>query len=432
MRNLKAPSLFTAIYVPILGIAMVIMTARLFAYAAFLDVADYGLLSMGFLVSTTFGMLAGFGSYIELQRQLPILYRAGKTAAPLGLTLNALAMNIILLALAAIALGVYAAIDRSAGEFNYLFIFLIGAFNGYFQQAFLILSAESKSRLDMVRYAAQNMVRSCIVVAAGTMAASIFRSADAILIAELASTGVIVLAILYRQLAAARIRAGRLLPLMVAGLRRVRISVLFILSLLSLVSSLSISVDRWIGAKVLDVAAFGEYSFALTAMLSALYLQSIINASAFSIFSVKFADAGARACFAIVAKFSFGLLGASLVASAIVHPLLVTVIGRFFSGYADTSRYLYLLLIAASFRVSEYFSSYLVISRNERMSLFSTVGSVLVAATVTLCLYASSVMRDLEMLMAFFTAALAMSAFMCQLAVSRMSLLTGIDRKATR
>ena len=432
MRNLKAPTFFTALYVPILGIAMVIMTARLFAYAAFLDATNYGLLSIGFLVSTTFGMLAGFGSYIELQRQLPILYRAGKVAAPVGLTLNALAMNVILLALAAMALGLWAVVDRSEDEFNYLFIFLIGAFNGYFQQAFLILSAESKSRLEMVRYAVQNMVRSCIVVTAGTMAAGIFRAADAILIAELASTGAIALTILYRQLAGAGIKAARVLPLTVAGLRRNKISALFVLSLLSLVASLSTSVDRWIGAKVLDVAAFGQYSFALTAMLSALYLQSIINASAFSIFSVKFADAGARACFAMVAKFSFGLLGVSLLASAIIHPVLVALIPQFFAQYGDIGRYLYLLLIAASFRASEYFSSYLVISGNERTSLFSTVGSVLVAAAVTFALYASSLTTDLEMLMAFFTAALAVSAFVCQLTVSRMSLLTGIDRNATR
>jgi O-antigen/teichoic acid export membrane protein len=431
MRNQKAPNFITALYVPILGIAMVIMTARLFAYAVFLDATNYGLLSLGFLVSTTFGMLAGFGSYIELQRQLPILYRAGRIVAPVGLTLNALAMNVILLALTAMALALYAMFDRSEGDFNYLLMFLIGALNGYFQQAFLILSAESKSKLDMVRYAVQNMIRSCIVVTAGMMAAGIFRSADAILIAELASTGAVVLSILHRQLAGAGIKVARLLPLTLAGCRRNKISALFVLSLLSLVASLSISVDRWIGAKVLDVAAFGQYSFALTAMLSALYLQSIINASAFSIFSVKFADEGARACFATVTKFSFGLLGVSLMASAILHPVLVALIRQFFAEYGDIGRYLYLLLIAASFRVSEYFSSYLVISRHERTSVFSTVGSVLVAVAVTFAFYAVSLTKDLEMLMAFFTAALAVSAFTCQLIVSRMSLSIGVDRGAT-
>lgn len=411
---------------------MVIMTARLFAYAAFLDAASYGLLSMGFLVSTTFGMLAGFGSYIELQRQLPIMYRAGKVAAPVGLMLNALAMNVILLALAAIALGLYAVFDRPKGEFNYLFLFLIGALNGYFQQAFLILSAESKSKLEMVRYAVQNMVRSCIVVIAGTIAAGVFRNADAILIAELASTGAIVLTILYRQLAEAGVKTSRLLPLTMAGIRRNKISALFVLSLLSLVASLSISVDRWIGAKVLNVAAFGQYSFALTVMLCALYLQSIINASAFSIFSVKFADAGAKACFAMVVKFSFCLLGVSLFASAIVHPLLVVLIPQWFAQYSDISHYLYLVLIAASFRVSEYFSSYLVISMNERASLYSTISSVLIATIVTIGLYVLSLTTDFEKLMAFFTVALAVSAFVCQLVVSRLSLLTGLDLHATR
>lgn len=432
MRNLKAPTLVTALYVPILGSAMIIMTARLFAYAAFLDVANYGLLSIGFLVSTTFGMLAGFGSYIELQRQLPVLYRAGKVATPLGLMLNALAMNAILLALVVAGGGLYGALGHSGAEFDYLIVFLIGAFNGYFQQGFLILSTESKSKLDMVRYAVQNMARSCVVVVAGIAAASTFRTAEAILIAELAATGAIVVVILQRQMAGAHLKAGRLVRLTSAGLRRNKISVLFVLSLLSLVASLSTSVDRWVGAKVLDVFAFGEYSFALTAMLSALYLQSIINASAFSIFSVKFADAGSRACFAMVAKFSFGLLGLSLLASAVVHPVLIALIPQLFPDYGDISSYLHLLLIAASFRVSEYFSSYLVIARNERASLISTIASVLIAAAITFGLYAFALIKDLEVLMAHFTAALAVSAFVCQLIVSCLSLLTRIDGTATR
>lgn len=430
MRNIKHRRTAIIFYAPILAFAMVIMTARLFAYAAFLDTAEFGRLSIGFLVSSTFGMLAGFGSYIELQRQLPILYRLNKRARGLASIINSLILNAIILATSFLFIPLlYYAPSVDAGD-DLTSILALGAFNGYLQQAFLTLSSESKSKLHLLRYASLNLMRSICVIVPGVAVARAFGSAQLILVVELISTMAIGLWMLWRQLNDKHVTLRRLITISIAGLCGNRLSVLFTLSLLSLASTMSVNVDRWVGAYLLDVPTFGQFSFALTIVLSALYLQSIINASAFPIFSMLYVEKGRKACWRSVTAFSLGLLVFSLAASAAADALLLNLIPVYFPKYVNITNYCWILLIAASFRVAEYFSSYLVISGNERSSLISSIASVVFSVAATLVLYTTWNEGDMEMLMAVLTTILSISYFLMQLAASYLSLLTDQGNKA--
>ncbi len=357
-----------AAYAPLLATGMAIMFARLLVMAHILPVEEFAGLSAGLIVSALVSTAACLGLYLDLQRTLPVMMvkrRLRAASAALGRTVIA-GLLIGVLGAAAVATGVTIGGAGSA-------IMLLGLVHGVAQQLFLVVTTESRSNNEPMRYAVQHFVRSLASVAIGVGLALEMGTAFGVLLGEVA---VAIVAVVWISAGVARRLGSTTGRTAALGLRSLRsISWLSMASLLSysLAGAVSIQADRWLSSVTLPAAVFAQYSFAWVVVIAALYVQALINASVYPVMAQRFALAGPARTFRFAALSSAVLLACCIVAA--VPSLLVAnaLVAAYLPKYEPALSILPLLTVAAILRVCDFFSSLAIIAGRERQMLVVTI-----------------------------------------------------------
>lgn len=370
-------------YLPLLGIAMALMMLRILAMARVLDVAGFGTYSAGLLVSGTFCMLGCLGLQSMLQRDMPVMLMRHRARAALVLLLQSL-----LVALACAAVGVL------AGGFFVSIAGLpsmaasVGIVHGLSQQVFLLVTVESRSRGEPLRYAFQNLWRAACILIASLVIADLTGSAVMVLLAEAVVSIALSQATLGRFIRQTRVSFGGIVAVAARRLGRVRWRTALVLLLVSVVGFLHVNADRWAAAEALAPNRFALYAFAAIVLTVAQSVQSMINASVYPMLSRRCAMAGPRVAFRLAAGLSIAALAGGLLLAIPGLFAAGHVIDRWFPAYTASAGLLTLFFGIAVLRVSDFWTSFLMVSGHEARLLMLD-GLVLVAGLSAWMLYLS-------------------------------------------
>jgi O-antigen/teichoic acid export membrane protein len=360
-------------YVPLLASAMALMFLRLAIVAHMLPVSDFAAYSAGLLVSSSFCMLACFGLQSLLQRDLPILIvhrreRAGEV----------LIIQCVMIAAVSAVVGLLfiTAIDGSLAGLTVAGL-SVSLFHGLAQQLFIVATVDSRSRNQTVRFARQNLERAVPLVIAGPSVISLGGGPMAVLIAEAALTMCLCAWLLvkkFRWSGFAITLAFRL------GWRRMpNVHWRSAITLLA-VSSLSfvvLNADRWIAARWLPTNDFGQYAFAWTLFSIAQSIQLIVNSSVYPILSQKYASYGRAGCFSFVVKLSLSFLVSGIILSGAFFYITGFFINDLFPKYSRSLMLFPIFLIVVSFRISDFWSSFLIVTGQEMKVLLSLTATTI-------------------------------------------------------
>lgn len=347
-------------YMPLLASAMGLMLVRLLVAARLLDVPGFAIYSGALLVSSTFCMLACLGLQPMLQRDLPVMLvrRRERSGAVLLAQCALVAAGCAAAAAIAVAGGATLAGLTPA-------VMIVGVVHGLSQQLFLIATVESRSRGEPLRFARQNLERSVAVLAAGAWAAAGTGSAAWALSSEAAVSLAMAVWLLRSQLRVGPLKAASTLRIAVRRLPSVRWRTAAALLAVACVAFVLINVDRWVAAERLPATAFAQYAFAWTLLMVAQSLQAVINASLYPLLARRLASDGRARSYRIAAIASFGLLATGALLALPVWLLLDLAVARWFPAY-DAARPLLPVFVAiAVLRLSDFWSSFLVICGRE-------------------------------------------------------------------
>lgn len=361
-------------YVPLLAMAMALMLVRTLLLARILDVPGFGAFSAGLLVSSTFCMLACLGLQAMLQRDLPVMMvrRRFRPGAVL------LAQCIVVACGCALVVGLVAAVGVPVAGLPRALL-LAGLVHGLSQQLFLIASVESRSRAQPVRFAWQNLARGGAVLVCGTTVALASGSALFILLAEAAVSLALTQGTLHAVFRAASVRAQLAYALAVKRLPRLNWSSAFALLLVTVAGFVLISADRWVAAQSLQPTQFAQYAFAWTILMIAQSIQVVVNASVYPMLARRYATHQAAGAYRICVRVSCALLAAGVVCGLPAWWLLDLGISRWFAAYRPALELLPLFIAIGVLRVSDFWSSFMVIIGMERQLLALNIGAGLAA-----------------------------------------------------
>jgi O-antigen/teichoic acid export membrane protein len=279
-----------------------------------------------------------------------------------GLVLAAQCSLVALACLAMAVVGIVLGAPMAAAGAG---LVALGALHGFTQQVFLVASAESRSRGDALRYAWQNMTRSVLASVLGIGAALYTGSAAWILAVEVLAAAMQSASMFHRSVRRASAALGEVFRLAVRQLPGIDWRAALTMMLVAALSFLMINADRWVAADRLDVHGFGLYSFAWIVLLVAQGVQAVLNASIFPLLARTRGSGGGRAVFAICCRWSALLLGAGLLAALGAWWLLDMAISRWFLPYQQAQAVVPVLLLVAVLRVSDFWSSYLLVVGRE-------------------------------------------------------------------
>lgn len=350
-----------AAYAPVLALAMGLMLARLLVMARLLPIERFSAYSLGILISSSFCMLGCLGFQSLLQRELPVQILRGRERAGGILTMQCVAIAIACAGLSGLLAGLWALNDGVDTQ-----VVLPGLLHGLSQQVFLIATVESRSRGATMRFALDNLGRAVGVTLAGALIVLLGFGARGALSAEaVVSLGLAAL-LCRNQLRTARMSCTAAVVLALKRLPaapwQTAVSLLAVMAL----SFVIVNVDRWVGAWVLDTDGFAQYAFAWIVLMVAQSTQVVINASLYPRLAQRFALAGAPAAFALARRASLSLLvfGAALAVPAWFAFRIV--VECCFSTYGAAVSVLPLFLLVGVLRISEFWSSYLIVGGHER------------------------------------------------------------------
>lgn len=349
-------------YVPILASAMAIMFVRTLLAAKLLDVPEFALFSVGILVSNSFCMLGCFGFYLLLQRDLPMLIAKGRCVRGSLLLHQTLILSVVGF-LGLLPLSFFGLFSVSPA------FFAISLLNGFAQQAFLVVTLQSRSEGRSMRFALDNLMRSVAVLAVIAFIGWNSGTAASMLLAESLVTLAMVAWIYGAMGRQGAIGRKALWVVAARGFSSARWWSSLALMATGIFGFVMLSGDRWIAAALLDRDGFALYAFAGVVLIVAQSLQSVINVSVFPGLAKTYALFGCTS--AARAALRYSLIGLIVAFCMAVPVFFMTnhAIELFYPAYAPTREFLALFLLIASLRVSDFLSSFLIIAGRERLLL---------------------------------------------------------------
>jgi O-antigen/teichoic acid export membrane protein len=364
-------------YAPLLAGAMALMMARLLLFARLLTIDEFAAVSGGLLVSSTFCMLGCVGLQSMLQREWPVDIVRGRErrALVLAAQCNLTAFGC---ALAALLLSGFApTLSGMSGG-----VVASGILHGFSQQLFLIATVESRSRGASIRYSWENVARAAAVLLLAGAAAASTGSAWCILAAETAVA--LTLSLFLFRSSAARVSEslGRIYTLALRGLPRIKWWTALTLMVIASLGFLIANTDRWAAAKLLDGTLFGVYSFAWIILMVAQAVQAVVNASLYPLLARTFASQGRRGAFRICLLSSAGFLAAGIVLALPAWLLFDWAISHWYQKFSAALAIVPMFLAVAILRVSDFWSSYLLIVGEEARLLAVNGAAALIGAAV--------------------------------------------------
>lgn len=347
-------------YTPLLGLAAVVSFGKLIVYAGLLDVVQFGALGKMLLVSALFGMVGGLGLYLIAARDLPALLVAGRARRAVALLAQSAWVTTLTVGVglfgAAFGVGFF---DLSATELGF------GLLHGWLQQLFMFAGFDNRSRLALIDYARDLLVRALMCACAGAAAAVLTFGAVGVIVAEAAATALVGAWMMRAVLRRACVRWPWLPRLATRGLKQLPWRASFVLLAGSLVAFASFNLDRWIAAEVLDREAFGQYAFAWIALLAAQSVQMLVNSGLLPLLARRSAAGQADGAVRTTLRVSAALLVAACVAGIVVGFVATFTTERWLPKYAAALPLLPPIIGAAALRVSDFWSSLLIVQKRE-------------------------------------------------------------------
>lgn len=367
-------------YAPVLALGMGLMMLRLLIMARILDLPGYAMYSAGLLVSSSFLMLGCLGLQSLLQRDLPMfIVRRRENAG------GVLLMQSVLVASICAAIGSVVVLLSEVSLAGLTPMLLVTALiHGLSLQLFLVATVESRSRGETLRFANQNLIRAMFLLVAGSAVAASGLGATMVLVTESVLSLLLAIWLFRKQFDAIPMRLIAALSL--AWRRFPLIPWRSALALLAVASFgfLASNADRWFAAQQLTVSAFAQYSFAWTVLMVAQSLQVVVNAFLFPLLARCFAIRGGGIAYVTTVQASLSLLGFGMLMALPLWVLLDYFIGRWFVAYQDASSLLPVFLVIAVLRISDFWSSYLVVIGHETRLLALNVLSAALAIVIWL------------------------------------------------
>ena len=368
-------------YVPLLVLAMALMMLRMLVMARLVDVPTFAEFSGGMLVSATFCMLGCLGLQSMLQREWPVnLVRRQELRALVR------AAQCAIVAAACCALGLLAAGLglKVAGMSPALLA--VGLLSGLSQQLFLIATVESRSRGEALRFSLQNLLRAVAALGLSVLVAVTTGSALAALAVDALVTIALSAGYFQRSLAHVKWSALAVGVLALRRLRRVQWRSALTLMVVMVVGFALLNADRWVASEVLGTIGFAHYSFAWIVLSIAQSAQVVINASMYPMLARRFAEHGRGVAFRVCLRACVALLVLGAVAAVPLGLLLDFSVRRWYPQFVDATALLPIFLAIAVLRVSDFWSSFLLItgfeSRLLRLNVAVAIGGAIVWALI--------------------------------------------------
>lgn len=368
----RGASMFS--YTPLLGLAAAVSFGKLIVYAKLVTVAQFGALGQMLLVSAAFGMGASLGLQSVASRDVPALFARGLERRGVRLLAQTIAVAswiaLLMLLWAAAGLSLF---DLSAEEL------VLGVVHGWTQLAFLTLAFESRSRLEMMRYARDMAGRSAAIAAAGVVVAGLGFGARGVVLAEIAGT--LAFCILIGRSVLARVRVGSRWLVRALAVHRGRLPwrAALLMCAGTLVMFASFNVDRWIAAEALSRDIFGLYAFGWLVLLAAQSVQGLLNSGLLPLLSRRRAISLEASAYRLTALVSTALLVGGLLAVVPTAWMLAWTVEHWMPQYAEARPLWLPLLLAAVFRVSDFWSSLLLVVEREGRLLAAQSAAVAAA-----------------------------------------------------
>jgi O-antigen/teichoic acid export membrane protein len=351
-------------YAPLLVLAMGTMMLRLLVMARVLDVPAFGEFSGGLLVSATFCMLGCLGLQSLLQREWPVNLVRRQELRPL---VRAAQCNVVALACGAVGIA-GAAVGLSIAGMPPTLI-AAGLLHGVAQQFFLVSTVESRSRGDVLRFAAQNFARAAAALLLSVGIALWTGSALAVLLFDALVTMMMAMRYWIRALAHTRHRALAVVRLAVRRLRHVRWRSALTLMMIMAAGFILLNVDRWVASARFGVAEFAQYSFAWVVLSIAQSVQVVINASVYPLVARRFAERGRQVAYGVCLRAAVAILVLGALAAVPLAHLVQLAVVRWYPNYAGASALLPLFIAVAVLRTSDFWSTFLLITGMEAQLL---------------------------------------------------------------
>lgn len=365
-------------YVPILATAMGLMLFRLVIIAHLLPVSEFGAYSAGLLVSSSFCMLACFGLQSLLQRDLPIMIVRQRERAG-----GVLLMQCVLVTVAAALLGLFVLYALGGSLVGLSKVGMcIAILHGASQQLFTVATIDSRSRNLPVRFARQNLERAVALVLVGPVVIWLGGNSPTILVSEAVLTFLLSGHLLLEKFRSGKFAFVAALHLAWIRLPKVQWTSALTLLVVSVLSFLILNVDRWIATQWLSASLFGQYAFAWTLFSVAQSIQLIVNASVFPLLSQRYANYGRKKSFKFAASISLSFMVISIIVSIFCYFVLVEIITAYFFKFSIAINVIPIFLLAISFRISDFWSSFMIVNREERKIFITLVFNIILIIAI--------------------------------------------------
>ncbi|MBT2300805.1 hypothetical protein J7E70_10040 [Variovorax paradoxus] len=367
-------------YAPLLALAMGLMMLRMLVMAQVLDVHAFAEFSGGILISSTFCMIGCLGLQAMLQREWPVnLVRHQELRG----MLRAAQCNVVALGCCVVGLVGAAAGISPAGTTPTLLG--VGLLHGLSHQFFLVATAESRSRGEALRFARQNLQRAVVALILSVSAALWTGSAVLALVIDALVTIALSQTFFRSVLGRSRFGMSAIYLLAVRRLRLVHWTSALTMMFTMVLGFGLFNADRWVASDRLDVIGFAHYSFAWIVLSVAQSAQAIINASVYPLLARRFAQYGRGATFGVCMRVSVSVMAAGAAALVPLYLMLDYGIHRWYPRYGDAQALIPIFLGIAVLRVSDFWSSFLLISGLEarllKINLYAMVFSLTVWAS---------------------------------------------------
>ena len=256
----------------------------------------------------------------------------------------------------------------------------VGMLHGLSQQCFLLATVESRSRGDALRFANQNLLRAVVAMGLSVTVALYSGSALWALASDALATILMSLGFFRRSLRHVNLGATAVGALAMRRMKRVQWRSAFTLMVIMIVGFALLNVDRWIASDLLGVTGFAHYSFVWIVLSIAQSTQAVINASVYPLVARRFAEHGRAVAFHVCLRASIAILVIGSAAAVPLGYLLGYGVRRWYPQFDDAIVLLPLFLGIGVLRVSDFWSSFLLITGLEERLLRVNVAAALTGA----------------------------------------------------
>lgn len=347
-------------YTPLLGLAAFLSLIRITIYSRLLSVGDFGLLSKLLLISSLFGTAGSLGFQLMAQRDLPALFAEGRYRSGLVALCKAITVTTI----SAVLVSAFSLLNIPILSVSG-FLLCCSIVHGWSQQVFMLAVIDTRSRLEMMRYAKQVLLKTLAASVVAATIAALGGGPIGIIFAELLVT--LLLSIRLITAITKNIAKRLLWEISVRSFKRSDFSTALTLFSSTLLMFFSANIDRWLAADRLKHDDFGLYAFAWISLTAALSFQALLNAGIFPLISRKRKEGHAKAAFRTTASISIATLLAGTVIASMVYVFAQWFLLNKYQRYALALPLIMPLLLAAVLRLADFWSSYLIVMHRQNL-----------------------------------------------------------------